>query len=78
MHPLLLRPPTCVVLDIEGTVAPISFVADVMFPYAKKHCRAFLEASFDTAETQEDIQAVREQVRWLATGFGLWGLGFRA
>ena len=27
--------PTCVVLDIEGTVAPISFVADVMFPYAK-------------------------------------------
>lgn len=54
-------PPTAIVLDIEGTVAPISFVADVMFPYARKHCRAFLEASFDTAETQEDIQAIREQ-----------------
>ncbi|GLI61323.1 hypothetical protein VaNZ11_003680, partial [Volvox africanus] len=53
--------PTCIVLDIEGTVAPISFVADVMFPYAKQHCRAFLEGSFDSVETQADIQLIREQ-----------------
>ncbi|GIL73814.1 hypothetical protein Vretimale_5328 [Volvox reticuliferus] len=53
--------PTCIVLDIEGTVAPISFVADVMFPYAKQHCRAFLEGSYDSAETQADIQLIREQ-----------------
>ncbi|EFJ42248.1 hypothetical protein VOLCADRAFT_42159, partial [Volvox carteri f. nagariensis] len=53
--------PTCIVLDIEGTVAPISFVADVMFPYAKQHCRAFLEGSVDSAETQADIQLIREQ-----------------
>ncbi len=50
------------VLDIEGTVAPISFVADVMFPYARDHARAFLTSSFDTSETQADIQLIREQV----------------
>ncbi|KXZ48768.1 hypothetical protein GPECTOR_25g352 [Gonium pectorale] len=54
-------PPACIVLDIEGTVAPISFVADVMFPYARKHCRAFLESSFESAETQADVQLIREQ-----------------
>lgn len=32
------KPPTCIVLDIEGTVAPITFVADVMFPYARQGC----------------------------------------
>ncbi|GLC57171.1 hypothetical protein PLESTB_001194900 [Pleodorina starrii] len=53
--------PTCVVLDIEGTVAPISFVADVMFPYAKRHCRAFLDSAFDSPEMQADIQLIREQ-----------------
>lgn len=56
--------PTAIVLDIEGTVAPISYVADVMFPYARKHVRAHLEATFDSAETQADVQLIREQVGW--------------
>ncbi|KAJ9512513.1 hypothetical protein QJQ45_018986 [Haematococcus lacustris] len=53
--------PTAVVLDIEGTVAPISFVKEVMFPYAQAHTRAFLEASYESSETQEDIQLIRQQ-----------------
>ncbi|KAL6753260.1 HAD-like domain-containing protein [Haematococcus lacustris] len=53
--------PTAVVLDIEGTVAPISFVKEVMFPYAQAHTRAFLEASYASSETQEDIQLIRQQ-----------------
>ncbi|KAG2493717.1 hypothetical protein HYH03_008230 [Edaphochlamys debaryana] len=53
--------PTAVVLDIEGTVAPISFVADVMFPYAREHCRGFLEGAFGAEETQADIGLIREQ-----------------
>ena len=32
-----------VVLDIEGTTTPISFVYDVLFPYARTHLRGFLE-----------------------------------
>lgn len=53
--------PTAVVLDIEGTVAPISFVADVMFPYARKHVRRFLEDSYDSYETQSDLALIRKQ-----------------
>jgi enolase-phosphatase E1 len=33
-----------VVLDIEGTTTPISFVYDVLFPYARQHLPAFLAA----------------------------------
>jgi enolase-phosphatase E1 len=33
-----------VLLDIEGTTTPIAFVHDVLFPFARRHARAFLEA----------------------------------
>ena len=33
---LPLKPYKAVLLDIEGTTTPISFVHDVLFPYAKK------------------------------------------
>lgn len=59
--------PKCVVLDIEGTVAPISFVADVMFPYAKQHARRHLEDNYAGEECQEDISSIRKQV-WGAGG----------
>lgn len=55
--------PAAVVLDIEGTVAPISFVTDVLFPYARAQLRRHLEETFESSETQEDIQLLREQVR---------------
>lgn len=55
------RPPAAVVLDIEGTVAPISFVADTMFGYARKHTRAYLEDGYDGGEVQGDIAAIRQQ-----------------
>lgn len=53
--------PAAIVLDIEGTVAPISYVADVMFPYARDNVRSHLEATYDSSETQEDIEAIRAQ-----------------
>ncbi|KAG1666540.1 hypothetical protein FOA52_014437 [Chlamydomonas sp. UWO 241] len=53
--------PKCVVLDIEGTVAPISFVADVMFPYARAHARAHVESSYESEETRDDIELIRKQ-----------------
>lgn len=53
--------PSCIVLDIEGTVAPISFVADVLFPYAKARLRSHLEENFDAAETQADLELLRQQ-----------------
>lgn len=35
-------PIRCILLDIEGTIIPVSFVKDVLFPYAKKHIASFL------------------------------------
>ncbi|CAL5341967.1 unnamed protein product [Camellia sinensis] len=51
----------CVVLDIEGTTTPISFVSDVLFPYARDNVGRHLDATYDTAETQDDIKLLRSQ-----------------
>lgn len=36
------RNPSAILLDIEGTTSSISFVADELFPYARKHLAAFV------------------------------------
>uniref|UniRef100_J3N8E1 Probable bifunctional methylthioribulose-1-phosphate dehydratase/enolase-phosphatase E1 n=1 Tax=Oryza brachyantha TaxID=4533 RepID=J3N8E1_ORYBR len=52
----------CVVLDIEGTTTPISFVTDVMFPYARDNVRKHLTSTYGSDETKEDINLLRAQV----------------
>jgi enolase-phosphatase E1 len=37
-----------VLLDIEGTTTPITFVYDVLFPYARTHMRAFIHRDAET------------------------------
>ncbi|CAA0815985.1 Probable bifunctional methylthioribulose-1-phosphate dehydratase/enolase-phosphatase E1 [Striga hermonthica] len=54
---------SCIVLDIEGTTTPISFVTDVLFPYARDSVGKHLELTYDSAETQEDIKLLRAQVQ---------------
>ena len=39
-----------ILLDVEGTVAPISFVYDVLFPYAAEHLESFVREEWDTLE----------------------------
>ncbi|MBB4098206.1 acireductone synthase [Sphingomonas kyeonggiensis] len=41
--------PKSILLDIEGTTSSISFVADELFPYARKHLAAFVEANPEVA-----------------------------
>uniref|UniRef100_A0A5B6ZFX8 Probable methylthioribulose-1-phosphate dehydratase n=1 Tax=Davidia involucrata TaxID=16924 RepID=A0A5B6ZFX8_DAVIN len=53
----------CIVLDIEGTTTPISFVADVLFPYARDNVGRHLSATYETAETQDDITLLCSQVQ---------------
>lgn len=36
-----------VILDIEGTIAPISFVHDVMFPFARRRLSDYLKTTWD-------------------------------
>ena len=59
-----------VLLDIEGTTTPISFVHDVLFPYARVRVRAYLE---ETAESDAEIGQIVEDLRaeLPASGFQL-------
>ncbi len=61
--------PAAVVLDIEGTVAPISFVTETLFPYARTRIKEHLSSSYDTPETQADLELLRQQVTHFLTQF---------
>ena len=50
-----------VVLDIEGTTTPISFVYDVLFPYARTHLRSFLESRSTSGLLAEVDRQLREE-----------------
>lgn len=54
--------PKAIVLDIEGTVAPISFVTQTLFPYARARVAQHLARTFDSEETQADLDLLRQQV----------------
>lgn len=54
----------CILLGIEGTITPISFITDVLFPYAHANVGKHLAATFDSQETQDDINLLRSQVRF--------------
>jgi len=47
-----------VLLDIEGTVTPISFVHDVLFPFARTHVGSHLTQHSTRTEVQGDIAAL--------------------
>ncbi|KAI3936978.1 hypothetical protein MKX01_015193 [Papaver californicum] len=52
----------CVVLDIEGTATPITFITEVLFPYARDSVRKHLTATYDTQQTKDDIKLLHAQV----------------
>jgi enolase-phosphatase E1 len=47
---------THVLLDIEGTTCPVSFVSEVLFPYARNALVKFLEANASDPEVQELVR----------------------
>lgn len=48
-----------VILDIEGTTTPISFVADVLFPFVRTKLRAHLDENWGSDQLVSDIAALR-------------------
>jgi enolase-phosphatase E1 len=48
-------------LDVEGTVAPISLVSEQLFPYARKHVSAFLAQHGAQPEVQADLRLLAEE-----------------
>lgn len=56
-----------ILLDIEGTTTPISFVYDVLFPFARRHLAAYLPhagLSDLQREHQEDVRGGQNPPAW--------------
>ncbi len=49
-----------IVTDIEGTTSSLSFVKDVLFPYARAHLTDFVRAHAAEPAVQAQLQAVRQ------------------
>ena len=44
---------THLLLDIEGTTCPITFVSSVLFPYAKRQLKAYLDLNSSDDEVRQ-------------------------
>jgi len=53
--------PPALLFDIEGTTTSISFVKDVLFPYARKEMDSFLRRNWTSKDVQEIVGLVRKQ-----------------
>lgn len=56
-----------ILLDIEGTVADVRFVYEVMFPFAKKYMPAYLQRTWGEPETRKAMEQVAKDA-----GFNLF------
>jgi enolase-phosphatase E1 len=61
--PPRLHRPGLYLLDVEGTVAPISFVYEQLFPYARAHIAAFLKQHLNRQDVQDDLKLLAEENR---------------
>ncbi|WP_115080192.1 acireductone synthase [Synechococcus sp. N32] len=50
-------------LDIEGTTCPMSFVSDVLFPFAKQELSHYIKQHWDESPHKKPIQAAKKE--WL-------------
>jgi enolase-phosphatase E1 len=50
-----------IVLDIEGTTTPVSFVYDVLFPFVGRELRSYLQENLDAAHVREPLQLLRRE-----------------
>jgi enolase-phosphatase E1 len=55
--------PRLYLLDVEGTVAPISLVYEQLFPYAREHFAEFLEEHSAEPAVQADVRLLTEENR---------------
>jgi enolase-phosphatase E1 len=53
-----------VLLDIEGTIGPITFVRDILFPYSRERLRAFIVANHEDAI----VKGILDEAASLADG----------
>jgi enolase-phosphatase E1 len=53
--------PRVYLLDVEGTVAPLSLVTEQLFPYARRHFDLFLEKSRGNEAVRADLAMLAEE-----------------
>ncbi|NPA52820.1 MAG: acireductone synthase [Aquificae bacterium] len=51
-----------ILIDIEGTTSPISFVKEVLFPYSKQKLQTYLKENLDKKHVQTIIQSIKEEI----------------
>ncbi|KID55370.1 haloacid dehalogenase [Pseudoalteromonas luteoviolacea] len=51
-----------ILTDIEGTITRISFVKEILFPYAAKHLAGFVKNSQDEPQVRAQLDAVRAEI----------------
>ncbi len=49
-----------ILFDIEGTVAPISFVKEVLFPYSKERMESFIKENKENPKVKEILDEVQK------------------
>jgi enolase-phosphatase E1 len=52
---------TVILLDIEGTTTPVSYVFEVLFPFARDNIEAFLETCGEEADVRADLILLRQE-----------------
>jgi enolase-phosphatase E1 len=55
--------PRLYLLDVEGTVAPISLVYEQLFPFARAHFANFLERSIGDSDVREGLSLLADENR---------------
>lgn len=53
---------SALLLDIEGTTTPITFVKDILFPYIKEHLEDHLSAHWEEDECKQDVHLLKKQI----------------
>lgn len=48
-------------LDIEGTTTSLSFVKDILFPYAEDNLESHVISNWTSEQLREDIELIRQQ-----------------
>ncbi len=51
-----------ILVDIEGTTSPISFVKEVLFPYSKERVEKFIKDNLNNPEVKRIIEDVKKEV----------------
>jgi enolase-phosphatase E1 len=56
-------PPKVYLLDVEGTIAPLTLTSEVLFPYARRHFALFLERHRNDEDVRQDLVALAAENR---------------